>query len=147
MTIVWLLAFAVFLFIEAMTVSLTSIWFAGGALAALLSQVLGAGIRLQLIVFIVISFLLFLTIRPLATQYVNRGRTKTNVDSFTGRKVIVKERIDNVADTGTVTLSGETWLARAFVEGETFEPGFVVEVAGVKGAKLLVKAEETKEQE
>jgi membrane protein implicated in regulation of membrane protease activity len=69
-------------------------------------------------------------------------RTKTNVDSLTGRKAVVKDRIDNVAGTGTATLAGETWLARAAKEGDTFETGDVVVISAVSGAKLMVAAAE-----
>lgn len=146
MSIVWLIAFVVFLVVEAMTASLTSIWFAGGALAALVAQVLGAGLEPQLAVFVVVSFVLFMMVRPFAYKYLYRKKTKTNVDSFAGRRVMVKERISNEAGTGSVALSDETWLARAVNEGEVFEPGSVVTVAAVSGAKLLVKAAEPKHE-
>lgn len=140
MSVVWLIAFVVFLVVEGMTISLTSIWFAGGALAALVAQVCGASLKPQLAVFVIVSFLLFVLVRPFAAKCLYRKRTHTNVDSLSGRKAVVKERIDNEAGTGTAILSGETWLARAAVEGEIFEPNTVVLVAAVSGAKLLVEA-------
>lgn len=85
-------------------------------------------------------FMLFLMVRPFAYKYLYGKRTKTNVDSLTGRKAVVKDRIDNVAGTGTAILAGETWLARAAEEGDTFEAGDVVVISAVSGAKLLVAA-------
>ncbi len=139
MTVVWLAAFVVFLAAEALTVSLTSIWFAGGALTALAVQVLGAGIRLQLAVFVAVSFLLFFLVRPAASRYVKEKKTPTNVDGLIGRRAVVKETVD--AGSGSAVLAGETWLARAYREGESFLPGSTVIVREVSGAKLLVAAE------
>ena len=140
MSVTWLIAFVVFLVVESMTASLTSIWFAGGALAALVAQECGAPLRPQLAVFVIVSFILFIMVRPFTARYLHRKKTDTNVDSFAGRKAVVKGRIDNEAGTGTAILAGETWLARAAVEGETFEPNTVVVITSVSGAKLMVKA-------
>ena len=140
MSVTWLIAFVVFLVVESMTASLTSLWFAGGALAALVAQVCGAPLRPQLAVFVIVSFILFIMVRPFTARYLHRKKTDTNVDSFAGRKAVVKGRIDNEAGTGTAILAGETWLARAAVEGETFEPNTVVVITSVSGAKLMVKA-------
>lgn len=140
MSIIWLIAFIVFLAVEGMTASLTSIWFAGGALAALVAQVCGAGMEVQLAVFVVVSFVFFVMFRPFAYRFFHVKKTDTNVDSFTGRKAVVKERIDNEAGTGTAILAGETWLARADQEGDIYEPNTVVEITSVSGAKLMVRA-------
>lgn len=139
LSIGWMIAFLVFLGIEAATVALASIWFAGGALAALAASALGMGIRAQLVVFVAVSFILLLLVRPLAAKYVNQRKTRTNVDDLVGKKAVVKERIDNVAGTGSAFLGGSTWLARAEMEGQTFEPGTVVEVVEVSGVKLMVR--------
>lgn len=68
MSVAWLIAFVVFLVVEGMTASLTSIWFAGGALAALVAQVCGASLRPQLAVFVIVSFALFMMVRPVYNQ-------------------------------------------------------------------------------
>ncbi|WP_320938072.1 NfeD family protein [Enterocloster lavalensis] len=138
--IYWMIAFLVFLGVEAATTSLASIWFAGGALAALAVAAVGLGVKAQLIVFVLVSFILLLLVRPLASGFMKGKDTKTNVDGLVGRKAVVKERVDNLAGTGTAVLGAETWLARSVVEGQIFEPGTVVEVAAISGAKLIVKA-------
>lgn len=109
-------------------------------MAALVTQVCGASLKPQLAVFVIVSFLLFILVRPFTARYLYRKKTDTNVDSLSGRKAVVKERIDNESGTGAAILSGETWLARAALEGETFEPNTVVVVTAVSGAKLLVEA-------
>ena len=138
--IYWMIAFLIFLGVEAATTSLASIWFAGGALAALAAAAVGLGVKAQLIVFVLVSFILLLLVRPLASGFMKGKDTKTNVDGLVGRKAVVKERVDNLAGTGTAVLGAETWLARSVVEGQIFEPGPVVEVAAISGAKLIVKA-------
>ncbi len=138
--IYWMIAFLVFLGIEAATTALTSIWFAGGALAALAASAVGFGVKVQLFVFVAVSFILLVLVRPLASNFMKGKNTKTNVDGLVGRKAVVKERVDNLAGTGTAVLGAETWLARSVVEGQIFEPGTVVEVAAISGAKLMVKA-------
>lgn len=140
MSIAWLIAFVVFLVVEGMTASLTSIWFAGGSLAALVAQVCGAPLKPQLAVFVVVSFALFIMVRPFTAKILHKKKTDTNVDSFAGRKAVVKERIDNEAGTGSAILAGETWMARAETDEEIFEPNTVVVITGVSGAKLIVKA-------
>ncbi len=140
LSIGWMIAFLVFLGIEAASAALASIWFAGGALAALAVSALGMGIRGQLVVFVAVSFILLLLVRPLAAKYVNQRKTRTNVDDLVGKKAVVKDRVDNIAGTGSAVLGSSTWLARAATEGQTFEPGTVVEVVEVSGAKLMVKA-------
>ena len=138
--IYWMIAFLIFLGVEAATTSLASIWFAGGALAALAAAAVGLGVKAQLIVLVLVSFILLLLVRPLASGFMKGKDTKTNVDGLVGRKAVVKERVDNLAGTGTAVLGAETWLARSVVEGQIFEPGTVVEVAAISGAKLIVKA-------
>ncbi|MFQ8730526.1 MAG: NfeD family protein [Enterocloster bolteae] len=97
MSVAWLIAFVVFLVVEGMTASLTSIWFAGGALAALVVQVCGAPLRPQLAVFVIVSFVLFMMVRPFTTRYLSREKRQEIPmwDSFTGRKAVVKKRINN----------------------------------------------------
>ena len=138
--IYWMIAFLVFLGIEAASTALTSIWFAGGALAALAASAVGFGVKVQLLVFVAVSFILLVLVRPLASNFMKGKNTKTNVDGLVDRKAVVKERVDNLAGTGTAVLGAETWLARSVVEGQIFEPGTVVEVAAISGAKLMVKA-------
>ena len=136
----WLVSFLVFLGLELAFGCLTSLWFAAGAIGGFAAALAGLPMEAQLAVFVAVSFMLFLMVRPFAYKYLYSKRTNTNVDSLTGRKAVVKERIDNVAGTGTAILAGETWLARAAQEGDTFEAGDVVIISAVSGAKLLVAA-------
>ena len=78
--IYWLIAFVVLVGIEIMTTALTTIWFAGGAVIAFVAALLGAAVAVQLLVFVVISFLLLFLTRPLAIKYVNTSTVKTNAE-------------------------------------------------------------------
>ena len=90
----WLAAFVVLIGIEAATMALTTIWFAGGAVAAFLAAVLGASVQVQLVVFLIVSFILLLFTRPLAMRFVNRETVKTNVNGLIGRRAKVIAKID-----------------------------------------------------
>ena len=94
----WMAAFVILIGIEAATMALTTIWFAGGAVAAFLAAVLGVSVQVQLVVFLIVSFILLLFTRPLAIRFVNRETVKTNVNGLIGRraKVIAKIREEPV---------------------------------------------------
>ena len=139
MTLFWIAAFIVLTAAEALTVSLTCIWFAGGALAGLLVQVLGGSVKLQLALFAAVSFALLLLVRPLAAGILKPKETRTNTDGLIGRKVVVKETIDNVRGTGSVSLAGETWLARSL--HRILTPGTAAVIREIRGAKLFVEQE------
>ena len=86
----WLVAFVILIGIEAATMALTTIWFAGGALFAFFVAIFGFSVKMQLVVFLVVSFLMLLFTRPLAARFINRETVKTNVDGLikpTGIKV------------------------------------------------------------
>lgn len=135
----WLIAFVVFLGIEAATFALTTIWFAGGSLVGLALCILGAGQRIQLLAFVVVSFALLFLTRPLALQYVNRHTKKTNVDGLKGRQARITEDVDNEAGTGTALLEGQPWTARTADGGIKIPAGTLVRVSGVQGVKLIVE--------
>ena len=82
--IFWLIVIIVMALIEIITLGLTTIWFAGGALVAFFANLAGANLVIQIILFVVVSVLLLALTRPLAVEYLNKGRTRTNVDSLLG---------------------------------------------------------------
>lgn len=139
MQIFWLAALIILLLIEIATMGLTTIWFAGGALVAVIVTLIGGPIWLQIVLFLLVSLLLLFFTRPLAMKYFNRERIKTNVDSVIGKQVIVQEQIDNIKGTGRVTLEGNEWTARALQSDRIYEPSEIVVVKEVKGVKLIVE--------
>ena len=141
MTIWWLILLLAFLVVEALTMGLTTIWFAGGALAAFLISLIHAPIWLQVVLFLAVSLLLLFYTRPIAKRYFNQRITKTNVDSVIGKNAIVVEEIDNLLGKGRATLAGQEWTARSVEENGRIPVGAVVEVQAVSGVKLMVREE------
>ena len=141
MTILWLIVLVTAIIIEAATMGLTSIWFAGGALAAIGVEKLNGGVYLQIIVFLLVSLVVMYFTRPVAIQYFNKERQKTNLDSIIGKQAVVTSRIHNLKGIGKVTVSGQEWSAKSLDENQIFEEGDIVRVAKIKGVKLIVESE------
>ena len=135
--IVWLVLMVILILMETSTVSLVSIWFASGALAALIASLLGAQVWLQVGLFFVVSVVLLLLLRPMARKHFTPRLEKTNVDSLIGTTGIVTVAIDNVMATGTVKLGAMEWTARS-TSGEVIEAGTLVTVDKVEGVKVFV---------
>lgn len=139
LTAMWLIVMVVFLVVEGLVPGLVSIWFAIGALAALLAAMLHAPLWLQLVWFVVISVASLALTRPLAKKYVNARVQPTNADRILGRDCVVRERIDNLSGTGAVAADGKVWTARMLEDEETAEVGEVVVARKIEGVKLLVE--------
>ena len=139
MSIVWLVLMVLLFIIEAATAGLTVIWFALGALAALIAALFGAQIWLQVLWFLVVSIATLWFTRPLALKYLNGRSVATNADRVVGMEGVVCEDIDNLAGTGAVKLDGKEWTARSD-SGANIPSGSVVKVRRREGVKLIVDA-------
>ena len=135
----WLVAFVILIGIEAATMALTTIWFAGGAVFAFFAAVLGFSIQTQLVVFLIVSFILLLFTRPLAMRFINRETVKTNVDGLIGRKAKVITKIDNNEPSGATVVDGQEWTARSMDDAVTIPVGTHVVIKEVRGVKLIVE--------
>ncbi len=136
--IFWLVVIIVMALIEIITLGLTTIWFAGGALVAFLANLAGANLVIQIILFVVVSVLLLALTRPLAVEYLNKDRTRTNVESLLGRTAIVIQEIDNLKAQGQVSVDGQEWTARA-AEEDKIQKDTLVEIMEISGVKLIVR--------
>lgn len=143
MTVIWLVILVILVVIELLTMGLTTIWFAGGALVAACISIPGTPLALQILVFLVVSALLLYFTRPIAVKYFNRDRIRTNVESMVGRQAIVISEINNIEGIGQVNTGGMEWTARSSYHNVVIPVGAVVTVLGVDGVKLIV--EERKE--
>lgn len=143
-TYYWLAAFVVLLVIELATMALTTIWFAGGALVSCLVSIAGAGVKVQLVVFVVVSFALLIFTRPFLMRHVNGHLKKTNVDSLIGKRARVSSVINNELGMGAAVVGGQEWTARAQGDGDIIEAETQVEIVGIHGVKLIVKRMEEK---
>ena len=141
--IYWLIAFVVLVGIEIMTTALTTIWFAGGAVIAFVAALFGAPVTVQLLVFVVISFILLFLTRPLAVRYINTSTVKTNVDSLIGKDARVTAEVSNAKETGTVSVQGQEWTARAENEDAVYPEGTRVWIREIQGVKLIVSDKKT----
>lgn len=134
----WLVVFVALVGIEAGTMALTTIWFAGGALAAFFAALAGLSFQVQMTVFLAVSFVLLIFTRPFAVRFVNKGTVKTNADGLVGKKARVLEEIDNGSGTGTAVINGQEWTARAVRDDLVLHKGETVTVKEIRGVKLMV---------
>ena len=142
-SVYWLIAFVALAGIEAATMALTTVWFAGGAIAAFLMSLVHASVNAQLTVFAVVSFALLIFTRPWAVKHVNRRAVKTNADSLVGKQARVTSEINNSLQTGSAVVNGQEWTARANKDGEIYPADTLVEIRAIQGVKLIVqKAQE-----
>lgn len=137
--VIWLVILAIMILIEAVTMGLTTVWFALGALGAAVVTGFGGGFWLQFTVFVILSFLSIIVFRPIAMRFFNPVKEKTNIDEIIGKKAVVIESIDNLQGTGKVRYQGMEWTARAEEENDRIEKDAEVEIIAVKGVKLIVK--------
>ena len=134
---IWLAAIIVFLLVEAGTVALVSIWFAGGALLAMIAAALGASVPVQLAVFVLSSGLLLALMWPLAKKRINGRHVRTNADRLIGREVLVTEQIENLKETGEIKVNGVLWTAVS-TDGSVIPVGSLVRIERLEGAKVYV---------
>lgn len=141
--VVWLILMVCFAIVEALTVGLASIWFAVGALAALLVSLACGNFWIQCVVFVAVSLVTLLLVRPLTAKHFQpKDHTPTNVDSLIGRSGVVTEAIDNLAGTGQVRLGGQIWTARSD-SGAPIPDGCTVIAVRIEGVRLFVRLKQT----
>ena len=136
--VIWVIALILFAIIEAATVQLVSVWFAVGALAALIADLLGASVTVQFVVFLVVSIICFIVTRPLVKKFSASKIQSTNADRCIGETAVVVEAIDNVNAKGQVKVNGNIWSARS-ENDEVIAEGEKVTVLKIEGVKLIVK--------
>lgn len=139
LNLIWLGLFILLLVIEIITVGLTTIWFAAGALAALAANVLGANLIIQIIIFLAVSVVLLIFTRPWAEKHLNRKRVRTNYEREIGKVIRITEKVDNLNQTGKSVVDGQEWTVRSKNDSEIFEAGALARVAAVSGVKLIVE--------
>ena len=139
LNLIWLGLFILLLVIEIITVGLTTIWFAAGALAALAANVLGADLIIQIIIFLAVSIVLLIFTRPWAEKHLNRKRVRTNYEREIGKVIRITEKVDNLNQTGKSVVDGQEWTVRSKNDSEIFEAGALARVAAVSGVKLIVE--------
>jgi len=137
-TYVWLIIAIVLGIIEAVTLGLTTIWFAAGALIAMLISMFELPVPIQIIVFFASSLILLFFTKPILEKYGRIGIVRTNADRLIGEKGLVTERIDVINGTGQVKIFGQIWSARS-ADNQDIEAGEMVEIKSITGVKLIVE--------
>lgn len=135
----WLVAVIVFVILEAVSYQIISIWFALGAVGAMVCAVFGAGFTAQATVFLVISVICVCFTRPVFKKMLGNKIVKTNVDAMIGAEALVTEDIDNISATGQAKVDGKLWTARS-ADGNAIKSGNTVTVERIEGVKLIVKS-------
>ena len=139
MTVFWLISMIALFIVEAATVNLVTIWFAFGALAALVTSLLGGELWLQIVIFIAVTIITLIPTRKLAKKYFGKNRHQaTNADMVIGQLCTVSEDIDNINAHGAVRCMGKEWSARS-QDGEKIAAGETVTAVAIEGVKLIVK--------
>lgn len=137
-SVFWLVAFVLFTLGEAASVGLTSIWFALGALATLISVGLGATVTVQAVVFLAVSGLSMLLLRPVVKNYLKPHHQATNADRLIGQIALVTETIDNITNVGAVQINGQIWTANS-AHDVIIPAENKVKILEIQGVRLIVE--------
>ena len=139
MTGFWLVVMLLMLIVEAAAPGLVSIWFAVGALFAMICASLHAPIWAQVLVFVLVTLAALVATRPLVRKYVNAKTQPTNADRILGRDCVVRETISNLQESGAIFIDGKLWTARSSDETLTIPAGSVAVVERIEGVKAIVR--------
>ena len=137
---IWLGLTVFFAIIEAITLGLTTIWFALAGVILIFLSFLPIPFEFQALIFCAISAILLFFTRPLAIKKFKMGKVKTNVDSLVGKTALVTMKITEF-ERGEVKLNGQIWSAR-LEEGALapLEEGVRCEVISIEGVQAIVRA-------
>ncbi|MBR1900954.1 MAG: NfeD family protein [Lachnospiraceae bacterium] len=143
----WLAMIILFLVIEMITISLVSIWFVGGALAAFIVSYFTGNIWIEVVVFLAVSVLLLVLLRPLARKLSVKQKDQmvSGAKAMIGRQAVVTEEIDNVHARGAVQVNGQYWTAKTELFKDTIPKDTIVDIIDVDGVKLIVRKAGEKE--
>lgn len=140
--IIWFVLLLAFLVVEAACpIHLVSIWFAAGALVAMIASFLGAAVWLQIVLFLIVACALVVLLWPFIKKFLNPKLAKTNIDAVVGSEGYVTADIDNIAATGQVKLGAMEWTARS-TSGQPIPKGTLVKVDRIEGVRAYVSLEE-----
>jgi membrane protein implicated in regulation of membrane protease activity len=135
--LIWILAAVGLAVAELFTTSFFLIMFALGAVAAAAAAALDAPVSVQAIIFVIVSLIATLGVRPVLRRHFGRDAGEpTPVAEIAGSEAIVLERVDDRA--GMIKIDGEYWQARALESGQVIEPGERVHVVEIKGVTAMV---------
>jgi membrane protein implicated in regulation of membrane protease activity len=135
--LIWIIVFVACLVLEGLSMQLFSIWFALGALVAVLADLLKAPTSLEIVLFLAVTVVTFLATRPLAKRLLATKKQPTNADRYVGKQASVLEEINNTAATGLIKVDGQIWTART-ADGSIVPVGELVQTLEIQGSKIMV---------
>lgn len=136
--VIWIVLVIILITIEIITLGVTTIWFACGALIAFIVSLLFDSVIAEIIIFLISSFIMLVFTKPIVIKYLNPERVRTNYDRNIGKEGVVIADIDNLEATGRVIISGQEWMARASNDEEVIKKDSKVLIEKIEGAKLIV---------
>ncbi len=138
--VVWLVVAVIMFIIEAVTTGLATLWFAIGAVVAMIMDLCGAPLPAQIIVMAAVSIVCFalcmIWIRPKLESLRKKNIQRTNADRLIGREGIVIVPLDKTEGKGQVKIDGQIWSAKADTD---IAEGVRVNVKSIEGVKLVVE--------
>lgn len=141
----WLILFVFLVIVEICTLQLVSLWFAVGSLVAMIVAILNGSVELQLLIFLVVSFVLLILLKPFKDKFLNKHLIKTNVDSLIGKTARVTAKIHNKEGFGAAIVNGLEWTAVAKEDEDIIEVGSYVTICDISGVKLIVESKKNTE--
>ena len=135
----WVAAFVILVVLEVLTFQLVTVWFAAGSIVAFIAALFKASIEVQLILFLCVSFVCLLLVRPMARRLMKKDKVKTNADSLVGETAVITADITGDNSLGKAMIRGQEWTAAAEDAAEHFTAGDKVTVSAIRGVKLIVK--------
>lgn len=133
----WLIIALIMLIVEALTAGLTTIWFAGGAFAALVCALLDLPTAVQIVIFFIVSICLLVFTRKIFVEKLKTGSQKTNVDALIGERAIVEAAIPAYG-VGQVKIGSQVWSAVCEKPDMEIEAGKLVKIHAIEGVKVIV---------
>ena len=137
--LVWAILVGVFVAVELATVQWVSIWFVLGAICAMVAAYFTNSTIIQILIFLVVSLIAVVTLRPVAKRRLLPQTSATNADRVIGAHGVVQEEISNLAGKGIVKVLGAEWTARSSEEEIVIAQGESVVILRIEGVKLIVE--------
>ncbi len=136
--LIWIAAVIMFIILEAATYQFVSIWFVFGSIAGLIACLCGAGFAVQMLVFIIVSAIMFIIFRPISMKLIKPKDFKTNADSLIGKNVLITQEVSNIKGTGQGKINGMVWTVRGGTD-ELIHVGETAKIKEIEGVKLIVE--------
>lgn len=134
----WVVLAILFSTAEIFTAGFFLICFGVGAASAGVAGFLGASVEWQFAIFVMVSAVAVVLVRPLANRVSNPNTHLVGIDRVLGKEGIVLETIDPVSGRGVVRINSEHWSAES-TENQPIVAGSTIEVVAVRGTHLKVR--------